>query len=107
MSSSCWDEGSDSDRTGEPELEVRGLVGHRKISPGNEAKLPRSAREEAVKVRPFPGGKRLTASGARALKWARRVGTQRRYVVPRVDESKSSQNSRRPTEPIRLTSDSE
>ena len=66
MSLSRWDEGSDSDHVTDLNLDNL-LVGHGKFLGWQWAKLPRSGREGAVEVRPFPAKKRLLVSEARAL----------------------------------------
>jgi hypothetical protein len=90
MTLSCWDEGSDSDHvTG---LRDKGLVGHRKIPALQWTKLPRYWREGAVEVRPFPAKTRLCASEAQGLSGEAVKGNPpTTTVIPRVDESKSSQ----------------
>src|SRR6267378_5038633 len=88
MSLSRWDEGSDS-------YNVTGLnrdkwlVGHRKILAWQWAKLPRSGREGAVEVRPFPAKKRLCVSEAQGLSGEAVKGNPQTTVIPGVDESKS------------------
>jgi hypothetical protein len=88
MSLSPWDEGSDSDQvTG---LWDNRLVGHCKIPAVQWAKLPRSGREGAVEVRPFPAEKRLFVSEAQGLSGEAMKGNPMTTVIPGVDESKSS-----------------
>jgi hypothetical protein len=88
MTLSCWDEGSDSDQvTG---LRGEGLVGHRKILALQWAKLPRSGREGAAEVRPFPAKTRLRVSEAQGLSGEAVKGNPTTTVIPRVDESKPS-----------------
>jgi len=69
------------------------LVGHRKILAWQRAKLPRYGREGAVEVRPFPAEKRLRVSEAQGLSGEAMKGNPT-TVIPRVDESKSTNNRR-------------
>ena len=66
MSFSRWDEGSDSDQVRDVNRDIW-LVGHCKIPALQWAKLPRSWREGAVEVRPFPAEKRQYVSEAQGL----------------------------------------
>src|SRR5439155_21369544 len=93
MSLSRWDEGSDSDQlTG---LKLDGwLVGHRKILAWQWAKLPRYWREGAVEVRPFTAKKRLYVSEAQGLSNEAMKRNPMPTAIPRVDESKSTNNRR-------------
>jgi hypothetical protein len=94
MSLSHWDEGSDSDHVTSLDWD-RWLVGHRKIPAWQWAKLPRSGREGAVEVRPFPAKTRLLASEAQGLSSEAVKGNPTTTVIPRVDESKSSPSNNR------------
>ena len=69
------------------------LVGHCKILAWQLAKLPRYGREGAVEVRPFPAEKRLRVSEAQGLSGEAMKGNPT-TVIPRVDESKSTNNRR-------------
>ena len=69
------------------------MVGHRKILAWQRAKLPRYGREGAVEVRPFPAEKRLRVSEAQGLSGEAMKGNPT-TVIPRVDESKSTNNRR-------------
>ena len=89
MSLSRWDEGSDSDHVTGLNRD-NWLVGHRKISALQWAKLPRYGREGAVEVRPFPAEKRLCVSEAQGLSGEAVKGNPTTTVIPRVDESKPS-----------------
>src|SRR5437667_9036156 len=93
MSLSRWDEGSDSDRVRGVNWDIW-LVGHRKILAWQWAKLPRYGREGAVEVRPFPAEKRLRVSEAKGLSGQAMKGNPTTTVIPRVDESKSTNNRR-------------
>src|SRR5437899_10289612 len=66
------------------------LVGHRKITAGQRAKLPRYRREWAVEVRPFTAEKRLLVSEAQGLSGEAVKGNPTTTVIPGVDESKPS-----------------
>ena len=88
MSTSCWDEGSDSDHVTGVKRDTW-LVGHRKILAWQLAELPRCRREGAVEVRPFPAEKRLRVSEAQGLSVEAMNGNPT-TVILRVDESKSS-----------------
>jgi len=92
MSLPRWDEGSDSDRVTGVDWDNR-LVGHRKISALQRAKLPRYGREGAVEVRPFPAETKLRASEAQELSGEAVKGNPTTTVIPRVDESKPSQRT--------------
>jgi hypothetical protein len=59
------------------------LVGHHKIHALQMAKLPRSGREGAVEVRPFPASTKAQGLSSEAVK-----GNPTTTVIPRVDESK-------------------
>jgi hypothetical protein len=89
MSLSHRDEGSDSDHVTGLNRD-KWLVGHCKILAGQWAKLPRSGREGAVEVRPFPAEKRLFVSEAQGLSGEAMKGNPMTTVIPGVDESKSS-----------------
>ena len=89
MNLSPWDEGSDSDQVTGLNRD-RWLVGHRKIPAWQWTKLPRSGREGAVEVRPFPAKKRLRVSEAQGLSGEAMKGNPTTTVIPGVDESKSS-----------------
>ena len=89
---SHWDEGSDSDQVRGMNRD-KGLVGHCKILAWQWAKLPRYGREGAVEVRPFPAEKRLRVSEAQGLSGEAMKGNPT-TVIPRVDESKSTNNRR-------------
>jgi hypothetical protein len=89
MSLSHWDEGSDSDHVTSLDWD-RWLVGYRKILTWQWAKLPRSGREGAVEVRPFPAETRPDASMAEGLSGEAVKGNPTTTVIPGVDESKSS-----------------
>jgi len=73
----------------------RGLVGHCKIPAGQWAKLPRSGREGAVEVRPFPAKEKLRASEARGLSVEAAKGNPTTTVIAGVDESKASLRTNR------------
>ena len=88
MSLSRWDEGSDSDHVTGLNRDIW-LVGHRKISVLQWAKLPRYGREGAVEVRPFTAEKRLCVSEAQGLSGEAMRGNPT-MVILRVDESKST-----------------
>ena len=90
---SRWDEGSDSDHVRGVNRDIW-LVGHRKILAWQRAKLPRYGREGAVEVRPFPAEKRLRVSEAQGLSGEAMKGNPTTTVIPRVDESKSTNNRR-------------
>jgi hypothetical protein len=70
------------------------LVGHRKILAWQRAKLPRYGREGAVEVRPFPAKKKPRASEAQGLSGEAVKGNPTTTVILRVDESKSSLQSK-------------
>src|SRR5689334_24494379 len=89
MSLSRWDEGSDSDHVTGLNRD-NWLVGHRKISAEQWAKLPRYWREGAVEVRPFPAKTKPRASEAQGLSGEAVKGNPTTTVIPRVDESKPS-----------------
>src|SRR2546427_4762821 len=89
MSLSPWDEGSDSEQVTGQKRDSR-LAGHRKILAWQWAKLPRSGREGAVEVRPFPAKTRLRVSEAQGLSGEAMKGNPTTTVIPGVDESKSS-----------------
>src|SRR2546428_4182283 len=89
MSLSRWDEGSDSEQVTGQKRDSR-LVGHCKILAWQWAKLPRSGREGAVEVRPFPAKTRLRVSEAQGLSGEAMKGNPTTTVIPGVDESKSS-----------------
>ena len=91
MSLSSWDVGSDSDHVTCLNRN-RGLVGHRKIPALQWPKLPRIGREGAVEVRPFPAREKLRASEAQGLSGEAMMGNPMTTVIPRVDESKSTNN---------------
>src|SRR5881398_2539001 len=93
MSLSHWDEGSDSDHVTGLDRDIW-LVGHRKILAWQWAKLPRYGREGAVEVRPLPAEKRLRVSEAQGLSGEAMKGNPTTTVIPRVDESKSTNNRR-------------
>ena len=93
MSLSRWAKGGDSDQVTGLNWDTR-LVGYRKIPPWQWAKLPRYGREGAVEVRPFPACKRLRASEAQGLSGEAMKGNPPTTVIPRVDESKSTNNRR-------------
>src|SRR2546430_3295586 len=93
MSLSRWDEGGKSDPVTGLNLDFW-LVGHRKILAWQWAKLPRSGREGAVEVRPFPAEKRLGVSMAQGRSGEAVKGNPTTTVIPRVDESKSSSSNR-------------
>jgi len=90
---SHWDEGSDSDHVRGMNRDIW-LVGHRKIPAWQRAKLPRYGREGAVEVRPFTAKKRLLVSEAQGLSGEAMKGNPTTTVIPRVDESKSTNNRR-------------
>ena len=69
------------------------MVGHRKILAWQRAKLPRYRREGAIEIRPFPAEKRLRVSEAQGLSGEAMKGNPT-TVIPRVDESKSTNNRR-------------
>src|SRR5439155_12974345 len=92
MGLSCWDEGSDSDQVRGVDQDIW-LVGHRKILAWQRAKLPRSGREGAVEVRPFPVKKRPCVSEAQGLSGEAMKGNPTTTVIPGVDESKSSRQA--------------
>jgi len=92
MSLSCWDEGSDSDHVRGVNRDIW-LVGHRKIPAWQRAKLPRYRREGAVEVRPFTAKKRQYPL-AKGLSVEAMKGNPTTTVIPRVDESKSTNNRR-------------
>jgi len=95
MSLSHWDEGSDSDHVTGLNRD-NWLVGRRKISAVQWAKLPRYGREGAVEVRPFTAEKRLCVSEAQGLSGEAMTGNPTTTVIPRVDGSKpKSSNNRR------------
>src|SRR3989454_2791746 len=94
MGLSCWNEGSDSDHVRGVDQDIW-LVGHRKILAWQWAKLPRSGREGAVEVRPFPAKKRLLVSEAQGLSGEAVKGNPTTTVIPGVDESKSRSSSNR------------
>ncbi|TMI41782.1 hypothetical protein E6H21_03015 [Candidatus Bathyarchaeota archaeon] len=71
------------------------FVGHRKITAGQWAKLPRYRREWAVEVRPFTAKKRLLVSEAQGLSGEAVKGNPTTRVIPGVDESKSSPRTNR------------
>ena len=89
MNSSLPDEGSDSDQV-RGKNRGKGLVGHCKILAWQWAKLPRSGREGAVEVRPFPAKKRQRASEAQGLSGEAMKGNPTTTAILRADESKSS-----------------
>jgi len=89
MSLSRWDEGSDSDHVTDLNLDNL-LVGHGKFLGWQWAKLPRSGREGAVEVRPFPAKKRQRASEAQGLSGEAMKGNPTTTAILRADESKSS-----------------
>ena len=94
MSLSPWDEGSDSDQVTGLNRD-NWLVGHRKISAEQWAKLPRYWREGAVEVRPFPAKARLCASEAQGLSGEAVKGNPTTTVIPGVDEGKLSLSNNR------------
>jgi len=92
MSTSHWDEGSDSDYVTSLNLDIW-LVGHCKILAWQWAKLPRYGREGAVEVRPFTAKKRPCVSEAQGLSGEAMKGNPTTTVIPGVDESKSSRQA--------------
>jgi hypothetical protein len=72
------------------ETGLAGLVGHCKILAWQLAKLPRYWREGAVEVRPFTAETRLRVSMAQGLSGEAMKGNPTTTVIPRVDESKST-----------------
>ena len=93
VSLSRWDEGNDSDQVTGQDRDRR-LVGHRKIPAWQLSKLPRSGREGAVEVRPFPAETRPRVSMAQGLSGEAVKGNPTTTVILRVDESKSSPRTR-------------
>jgi hypothetical protein len=94
MSLSPSDEGGDSEDVTVLKWD-KGLVGHCKIPALQWAKLPRSGREGAVEVRPFPAETRLLVSMAQGLSDEAVKGNPTTTVIPRVDESKPSHRTNR------------
>jgi len=103
MSLSHGHEGSDSDHLTGLERDSW-LVGHCKIPAWQEAKLPRSWREGAVEVRPFPAKTRLGASEAQGLSGEAVKRNPPTTVIPGVDESKPSLRATEDsTEPVTVS----
>ena len=89
MSLLRWDEGSDSDQVTGIDWD-NWLVGHRRISALQWAKLRRYGREGAVEVRSFQAKTKLRASEAQGLSGEAVKGNPTTTVIPGVDDSKST-----------------